>query len=399
MKNIRNIFSKVPLALVALSTASYAYDKTARILAIDGGGIRGLYAAYLLQAIEERTQKPLSSVFDVIAGTSTGGILALGLTTPNDTGKPKFSARDLIKLYETQGDKIFYSSIARQITTLGGLGQNKYSSDGLNKLLHEYFGNTTLSQSLTNVMVTSYNIEEARPYFFRSDQAKEDLSADHYLVQAARATSAAPTYFSPAHFSARDGKQYTLVDGGIIANNPSLDALLLAKLLYPEAKDYFLVSIGTGDLRKGLAYDQIGKQGELGWLAEIVNVMMDGNSILNDERMQALLNGPMQRYYRLQWPFPPENGAMDNVSEDNIKAIKRIAQDAKRFFNRDLDEISQKLRAFYTLEQAASNATLSATPTQVPLTFKTFENAPKRQLSVAAHRSTLKDQVIEDQEL
>jgi len=322
------------------------YNKKVRVLAIDGGGIRGLYAANILRELEARTQKPLSSLFDVIAGTSTGGILALGLTTPNAQGQPKFTTENLVKLYESEGNKIFEKSLIRQIQTLGGLGQNKYSHEGLNSILFKYFGNTTLSQALTNVMVTSYNIEEARPYLFRSDKAKKSLSEDHYMLQAARATSAAPTYFSPAHFIARDGKRYTLVDGGIIDNNPALDALLLSKLLYPNASDFLVASVGTGDLRKGLAYSQVSKQGELGWITEIVGMIMDGTSILTDERLQALLNNDSyssQKYYRFQWPFPPENGEMDDTSSDNIMAINRLSRDAVRFFSRDLDALSSKL--------------------------------------------------------
>lgn len=82
-------------------------SKTIKILSIDGGGIRGIIPALILAEIEQRTGKPICQMFDLIAGTSTGGILALGLTRPDDTGQPAYRAEDLVRLYKTEGPVIF----------------------------------------------------------------------------------------------------------------------------------------------------------------------------------------------------------------------------------------------------------------------------------------------------
>ncbi|MEO1088356.1 MAG: patatin-like phospholipase family protein, partial [Acidobacteriota bacterium] len=96
---------------------------TRKILAIDGGGIRGLIPALVLEAMEEKTGRPVSEIFDLVAGTSTGGILALGLVRPGDGGGPAYSAADLAELYERRGGQIFTSSGWHRLRSVGGLGE------------------------------------------------------------------------------------------------------------------------------------------------------------------------------------------------------------------------------------------------------------------------------------
>ncbi len=128
---------------------------TIKILSLDGGGIRGIITATILAEIEDRTKRPISSLFDLIAGTSTGGILALGLAMPNN-GKPRYSARDLVQLYEDKGGRIFSHSLCHEIRSLWGLREERYPSNGIEAVLDEYFGTARLSESLTNLIITSY---------------------------------------------------------------------------------------------------------------------------------------------------------------------------------------------------------------------------------------------------
>src|ERR1051325_2796857 len=171
---------------------------TFRILCIDGGGIRGIIPAMIIADIERRTRQPVSELFDLIAGTSTGGILALALVKPGDDDKPQYTAEDVIRLYETQGRRIFSRSLLHRVVSLDGLANKKYQSGPVEKVLEEFIGEAWLSDALTDVMVTSFDIELRDAFFFRSYRAQKNKEKFDYLMRdVARATSAAPTYFEP----------------------------------------------------------------------------------------------------------------------------------------------------------------------------------------------------------
>ena len=163
-----------------------------KILSIDGGGIRGIIPAMVLAEIEEMTGVPTAENFDLIAGTSTGGILALGLSRPDDEGNARFSAEDLVDIYENRGREIFDRSFWKGVTSVGGLTDEMYSHAGLEDVLGIYFEETLLGDALTNTMVTSYDIEAREPIFLRSWRPEY---AEVSMRDAARATSAAPTFF------------------------------------------------------------------------------------------------------------------------------------------------------------------------------------------------------------
>src|SRR6266404_6935173 len=171
--------------------------KQFKILSIDGGGIRGILPAMVLQEIERRTKKPIATLVDLIAGTSTGGILALGLTKPNprDPRLPQYSAAELTALYEENGETIFPHHTWAMIRSLI---EDRYPADGLEGVLGKYFGTTRLSEAVSPVLVTSYDIEKRDPFMFKSSKARTDPEHDFPMAHVARATSAAPTYFEPA---------------------------------------------------------------------------------------------------------------------------------------------------------------------------------------------------------
>jgi uncharacterized protein len=209
---------------------------SSKVLSIDGGGIRGIIPAMVLGEIEDRTGKPASELFDLIAGTSTGGILALGLAKPTvGSNKPQYKAEELAELYEKEGGRIFSRSVWHRTRALGSTLEEKYPSEGIEGVLDEYFGETRLQDALTNVLVAAYEIERRIPWFFRSERAKERIDYDFPMKQVARATSAAPTYFEPVKIGAEGSSDYyALIDGGVFANNPALCA-------YVEARGYLEV--------------------------------------------------------------------------------------------------------------------------------------------------------------
>ncbi len=307
-------------------------SKRIKVLSIDGGGIRGIIPAMILAEIEKRTKKPISSLFDLIAGTSTGGILALGLTIPNDRGKPRYKAERLIELYEKEGSTIFSRSVWHRIRAIGMLVEEKYPSKGIESVLKKYFGNARLKDALTEVLVTGYEIERRIPWFFKSRHAKDRSKKgyDFPMTLVARSTSAAPTYFEPAQIKIGKSKDYyALVDGGVFANNPAMCAYVEAMSTHPQADDFLVVSLGTGEFTRPLFFDDVKGWGLTQWAQPILSVVFDGVSDTVDYQLKLLLQ-PNKQYYRFQTNLNVGNDDMDDASQTNIRILKLLAEDVIR---------------------------------------------------------------------
>src|SRR5919107_5615039 len=145
-----------------------------KVLCIDGGGIRGLIPALVLAEIERRTGRRVVTMVDLVAGTSTGGILACALTRQGDDGAPRYGAAELADLYVQEGPKIFDRSLVKKIRSLGGLIDERYDADGLDATLAQYLGDDPLSGALRDVLITAYDIERRAAFFFRSARARRD---------------------------------------------------------------------------------------------------------------------------------------------------------------------------------------------------------------------------------
>lgn len=322
-----------------------------RVLSIDGGGIRGIIPAVILDEIERRTGKPVSRLFDLIAGTSTGGILAAGLTKPDKQGDPEYSAAELIRLYEQQGKRIFPDSIWRRIPGHILVDDEKYPSDGIEGVLKEYFGEARLSEALTDVIVTAYDIEQRTPFFFKSMKAREDKRANFKLRDVARATSAAPTYFEPYKLPVADpsdlSEYYTLIDGGVYINNPALSGYAEAVRQFTEpGNEYLVVSLGTGQQTRRYTYDRAKDWGLAGWVRPLISIMFDGVCDAVDYQMKQLCcDGPDKkpRYYRFDTELVDVNDDFDDASPGNLRMIKQAGMDLARVSSGDLDVLCEQL--------------------------------------------------------
>lgn len=336
--------------------------KEVRILSIDGGGIRGVIPAKVLAALEERLRahgvnKPLNQVFDLIAGTSTGGIIAAGLVRPGTPMTPT----ELLALYRDKGGKIFEETDWDKLKNPGGLAGRKYSAAGLESCLRDALGDARLSgvEDGAELLITSYEIELRDPFFFRSWQARgvglpeneEKLAYDFYLRDIARATSAAPTYFEPAAISniRRDGPKdrFYLVDGGVFANNPAMCAAAAARRLFAERPNHFVLSIGTGQQQEKIAYEKAKGWGLIGWARPVMDVMFDGVSDATDFQLRTML--PREDYYRLQINMDEEvhgvkvSPAMDDASPANIQRLEWLADALIAKHSQDLDAVAARL--------------------------------------------------------
>jgi len=317
-----------------------------KILSIDGGGIRGIIPAMVLAEIEKRTTQPVAALFDLIAGTSTGGILALGLTIPKNPAAPLYPATQLLKLYETAGGRIFSRSAARAAAACGNLWRPKYAASGLDEVLLEYFGESRLRDAATDVLIPSYEIERSFPFFFRSAMARERPDYDFPARQAARATSAAPTYFEPMKLpSGTFTDHYTLIDGGMFANNPAACALVEARTAHPDDTDFLVVSLGTGELTRCLPYEETKNWGLVRWAVPVLDVVFDGVSRTVDYQLRQILpDGSGGRcYYRFQTTLDSHNHSLDNASPENITALKALAYSLIERESDNLDRVCKKL--------------------------------------------------------
>lgn len=295
-----------------------------KVLSIDGGGIRGILPALFLHEMEKKLKKPIAEVFDLIAGTSTGGILALSLSVPDKNGKPKFSALDILNLYEDEGKNIFKKSLWRSTTSMGNLTNAKFPIEGIEEVLDIYLGNTMLSESLTSLIIPSYEIERRMPFFFKSRHAKANAEYDYKMKDVARATSAAPTYFESLKLKAKPPADYfALIDGGVFANNPAMCAYAEAKKVFGNENDILLVSVGTGQHTRSIPYEESKDWGLLEWARPMLSVVFDGVSSTVDYQLKQILSdNHLKNYFRFQTRLERGNDDMDNVTSTNIKALK-----------------------------------------------------------------------------
>ena len=213
-----------------------------RILSIDGGGIRGIYPAYILQCIEERLDINLFDTFDLIAGTSTGSIIAAGVAT----GLP---ASEIVEMYEKHGAKIFQEKKQPFLSKLmskqfsRGMLDSIYDSQHLNDTLADVFQDKRMGEIDKPLIIPCTDISNGGVHVIKSIYSKEFTRDNEVMVKdAVLASCSAPTYFNPHKLD-----KYLLADGGLWANNPALAAVIDAKRrLGAKLEDIQILSIGTG---------------------------------------------------------------------------------------------------------------------------------------------------------
>jgi len=283
-----------------------------RVLSIDGGGIRGLIPALVLAEIEKRSDRRIFELFDLIAGTSTGGILACALCAPDP-----LPAEQLVGLYEDEGPAIFDRSVWQRIRSADGLLDEKYGAGALDRALERFLSDKRLAEARPDLLVPAYNMGDPGPYFFKSRKARDE-GEDFPLSQVARATSAAPTYFEPYELTGE-----ALVDGGVFAANPAMCAFAEVMRFQPSA-DVFLLSLGTGQRTRKRSFGQIRNWGLIEWAKPILDVVFDGVSDAVDYQLQHALD--TGHYWRLQVELDQASDDLDDASADNLRDLRAQAE-------------------------------------------------------------------------
>jgi patatin-like phospholipase/acyl hydrolase len=327
-----------------IQTSPTGATTTIKVLSIDGGGVRGIIAARIIHEIEIRTNKPISELFDIITGTSTGGLVAATLVKPDPNGKPQYTAKDLVNFYLNDAQKIFSPSLMRKFYTGFGLWGAKYDRSTYDAILLQTFGNTLLSKTLCPLFIPIFSIDNDKPFIASSYFAKQSSRNDFYLKDIAAATSAAPTYFAPVTFkSINDSTSYIGADGGIYANNSELIGITGVYIMHPglELQNIVLLSIGTGDTPE--QNTDTGNDGDIGWLKnkDIIDDMIDAESILAETAITAMLKH--NNYFRFQVSLPENLSAMDNSSSENLTALLNASESFISQNSEQIDELCSLL--------------------------------------------------------
>lgn len=308
-----------------------------KVLAVDGGGIRGIIPAVILSEIQKRLGGDLYKFFDLVSGTSTGGIIALGIATQCNKEAGPYSPAQLVNLYVENGPAIFKKNV---LTWAKNFARPKYSPDALEATLVEFFSTAQFDTALTPLLISSYDLKGQLPFFFKSHRIASDPRYNWPVVSIARATSAAPTFFPPLQLT-RNDESYALVDGGVFVNNPSVAAYAEARALYPEAAQFIIVSAGTGNRQDQITYEQAKDWGLLQWARQIPPVFMDSVSEAVDYELKSM---PGCTYYRLQVEnLDPALPDMDNVTPQNLANLQTVAAKYIASISRRIDGICAAL--------------------------------------------------------
>ena len=357
-----------------------------RILSVDGGGIRGVIPALLLERLEALLSDALAAApsetaarwqaigtpriadcFHLIAGTSTGGLLAAGLTSTDPGGRPRLTAAETASVYTTHGPAIFHSSLVEKFEQGFGVTAPKYPLAQLRTALEDpgVLGDALLKDARTDVLILSFDTSiPGLRYFTRWGQpgaGNTPTTPAETMVEVALATAAAPTYFDPAELGSS-----RFVDGGVYAGNPALAAITVALRRTTEPvprtpRELFMVSLGTGAWSTPLDY---GGGGVIGWLQPrtggeaLLEAMLGGSGDFANEAGHMLLNGdaPVQdtwepalppahigggpQLWRYQ-PALPEPFAMDDVSK--LPQLKQIAAQLADRYSDELARLAKQL--------------------------------------------------------
>jgi patatin-like phospholipase/acyl hydrolase len=337
-----------------------------RILSVDGGGLRGLVPALLLLELEQRLEaltrqrRPLSDYFHLFAGTSTGGLISLGLTArdPDDPARPSMNAERLVDLYRVRGPKIFPSR-CRLLRAIRGLVMPKFSNKALRRAVEEEIGSSALSTALRDLVVTAYDMTKHEPRFFKRWSAREQGRSDPTMADAAMATASAPTYLPPWELEGS-----ALVDGGVFAANPTIAAV--AEAIKREKdhllpRDLFVVSFGTGVFTAKYTPRHLRGWGALAWIVPrgsepaLMRAMLDGQTASANHWAHMLINhefgdaaptrddvGRGPRYFRIESKLATDF-EMDDSRKETLAGLEEAARKLIDARSDDLQAIAEHL--------------------------------------------------------
>ncbi|KAK6245269.1 hypothetical protein SCA6_008359 [Theobroma cacao] len=340
------------------------YGNLITVLSIDGGGIRGIIPGTILAFLESQLQKlddeeaRLADYFDVISGTSTGGLVTAMLTTPNpnEGNRPLFAAKDINEFYLEHCPKIFpqdRSPFAPAENLVKSLIGPKYDGRYLHNIVREKLGETRLHQTLTNVVIPTFDIKQLQPKIFSSYEVKYNPCKNALLSDICIGTSAAPTYLPAHHFETKNSngevKEFHLIDGGVAANNPTLVAMnAVTKEITRKNSDSFptkandfarflVLSLGTGSQKCEEKYPapMAAKWGLLEWLTfqhstPLMDVFMQASSDMVDFHIATVFQALQSedKYLRIQDDtLCGTVSSVDIATKENLENLVKVGEE------------------------------------------------------------------------
>lgn len=320
-----------------------AESKTFRILSIDGGGVRGLLAAIWLNQLEQKLAAPLYRHFDLIAGTSTGSIIGCALSLGIDT-------ETIIDFYLNRSREVFPPSAARLWNRVRrvfseGLDAPRYSSEGLARVLQKVFGRTTYGElRVKPTLVTAYDTLNRNAVVFKNDRPAYNALP---VWEICKASASAPIYF-PAHVLTVGDRAIPLIDGGVVANNPTAAAIAEAIRINRRLSggervnlgNFVVASFGTGEATRPITVKQTQEWGALEWALPLIDVLFDGSADAVDYIAQHVLR--QGNYFRFQTRLDAAYDDLDNADATNLNALVLTAQ---RYLANGGSETIEKLAA------------------------------------------------------
>ncbi|MDY4889663.1 MAG: patatin-like phospholipase family protein [Sphaerochaetaceae bacterium] len=289
------------------------------ILSLDGGGMRGIISTEVLEGFcqilkDKGENRPLVEVFDMVAGTSTGGLIASAMTCPSligrteDQGPALMDPGKLGDIYKVYGSEIFGEPVPRILNAVS----DKFSPRKLESLLKLWFKDTRFSSCVIPTLIMGYDVTAGVPFPMASTENKE-----LFTWEVGRCTSAAPTYFPAFQL----GNQL-IVDGGVIANNPSLYAYRYARSLWPKCKRFHILSIST--CSSIYRYNSLSTYGIASWTS-IYKVYANAQQQTTDEMMECLPDVDYLRIYK-------EMGARIEMDDARDQTISQLETYGKELF-------------------------------------------------------------------
>lgn len=318
--------------------------KVFKVLSIDGGGIKGIYSAKILERFERKFNCHIADYFDLICGTSTGGLIALALSL-------KIPASVITNFYQAKGELIFQEK--RRISRWRQLlFSSKHSNEELRKSLTDIFGQQAIGDSYCLLCIPAFSLTNGRPFIFKYDHPEGDLGRDNKTkyVDIALATSAAPTYLPVVTIPDYDDRQF--IDGGIYANNPTLVGIAEAlKYFVGEGKKFtslMVLSIASLETIPGRCLRTKEDRSIVSWGSELIQTFFEGQAYFNEYVVRTLAESYNPPFEYLRIPsvhLSPEQSqaiSLDNSSKQALNIMLVHGNDQA-----DLYEKKSELSRFF----------------------------------------------------
>ncbi|KAK2391885.1 patatin protein [Trifolium repens] len=362
------------------------YGNLVTILSIDGGGIRGLIPATILEFLESQLQEldgesaRLADYFDVITGTSTGGLVTAMLSAPNDKQRPLFAAKDIKPFYLEHCPNIFpqhkhLGSIGKLYRSLAG---PKYDGKYLHNVVREKLGEIRVHETLTNIVIPTFDIKTMQPTIFSSYKIKKNPCMDARLSDICISTSAAPTYLPGYNFKNQDTEgnthEFNLIDGGVCANNPTLVAVNeVTKQIINQNNDFYtikpmeysrflIISLGTGTPKNEQKFNakMAAKWGLLDWLTHggstpLIDVFSQSSGDMVDFHLSTITQAlnSQHNYLRIQDDtLTGTSSSVDIATKDNLEKLCQIGD---KLLKKPVSKVNLETGVFEPIENGETN--------------------------------------------